>query len=322
MNNATSPMPTKQTQNKEKKIKRPVNGILLLDKPSGITSNGALQRVKHLFHAKKAGHTGSLDPLATGMLPICFGESTKFSQYLLEADKTYIVTAKLGQRTTTSDAEGDIVSEREVPELSEALLNKALEKYRGDIDQVPSMFSALKHNGQPLYKLARQGITVERKSRRIHIFENTLLGFERDLIQLKIHASKGTYVRTIIDDLGEDLGCGAHVVILRRTQVAKYPVDQMVTIEELEAQYDAQNISKLDHLLLPTFTAVDHWPQVTMTPVMVSYMRQGQAVQVPGAPAKGWMRLADKSGIMFGIGEIQDDGLVAPRRLIRSSTQT
>lgn len=304
------------TQQQNKRLKRRVNGILLLDKPQGLSSNQALQKVKWLFKAKKAGHTGSLDPLATGMLPICFGEATKFSQYLLEANKTYLVTAKLGERTTTSDAEGEIVDRRPLPEaLTREKIDAVLQQFRGDIDQIPSMFSALKHNGTPLYKLARQGITVERASRRIHVFENSIQSFEDDLLSLRIRCTKGTYVRTIVDDLGEALGCGAHVVVLRRTQVGSYPVDQMISLDDIEAMFDDDQPEKMDYLLLPTATAVAHWQELRVTPVMARYMRQGQAIQIPNAPTSGWVRLADKNGELFGVGEIQDDGLVAPRRM-------
>ena len=213
---------------------RSINGIVLLDKPTDISSNHALQRVKRIFFANKAGHTGALDPLATGMLPICLGEATKFSQFLLDSDKRYIVTAKLGVRTTTSDSQGDVVTERAV-NVNKQQLMAALDTFRGDIMQVPSMYSALKHKGQPLYKYAREGITIDREARPITVYEINLLRFEGDEVDLDVHVSKGTYIRTIVDDLGELLGCGAHVSMLRRTQVADYPYDRMVTIAQLEA---------------------------------------------------------------------------------------
>lgn len=211
-----------------------IDGIVLLDKATGMSSNFALQRVKRFFNANKAGHTGALDPLATGMLPVCLGEATKFSQHLLDSDKRYLVTAKLGQRTDTSDSDGEVVQTRPL-EFTEAQLMSALEHFRGDTLQVPSMYSALKYQGQPLYKYAREGIEVPREARPITVFELNFIGLEGDELTLDIHCSKGTYIRTIIDDLGEMLGCGAHVIMLRRTQVAHYPYDKMVTLEQLEA---------------------------------------------------------------------------------------
>ncbi len=301
---------------------RLVDGVLLLDKPLGQSSNHALQRVKRIYNANKAGHTGALDPLATGMLPICLGEATKFSQYLLDSDKRYTVVAKLGQRTTTSDADGEIVSERPVA-VTQAQIDVALEGFRGETMQVPSMFSALKYQGQPLYKYAREGKEVPREARPITVFELNQLRFEGDELELDIHVSKGTYIRTIIDDLGELLGCGAHVSFLRRTQVAAYPYERMVTIEQLEAllaQAEEQEVSPrtlLDPLLLPMDTAVAELPEVNMTDVVALYLLNGQPVQVPGAPLDGTVRLTMGDAHTFiGLGQIDDAGLVAPKRLV------
>lgn len=218
-----------------KKTRRDVHGVLLLDKPQGMTSNDALQKVKRLFNAKKAGHTGALDPLATGMLPICFGEATKFSQYLLDSDKRYRVIAKLGERTDTSDADGQIISTRSV-NITQSQIDEALTHFRGDILQVPTMFSALKYQGKPLYEYARQGIVIEREARPITIYDNQFIQYDstKHELTLEIHCSKGTYIRTIIDDLGELLGCGAHVIYLRRLQVSNYPIDNMITLDELQ----------------------------------------------------------------------------------------
>src|SRR3990167_10000985 len=207
-----------------------INGILLLDKPLGLSSNSALQKVKNLFQAKKAGHTGSLDPLATGLLPICFGEATKFSQYWLDSDKTYRVRAKLGVRTTTSDAEGDIVFQSEVPHFTLADIEKQMAIFRGDIQQVPSMYSALKHEGQPLYKLARRGIEIERPARPITIYRFDLLRYANEALEMEVHCSKGTYIRTLIDDLGQALGVGAHVIALHRIQVGLFTASRMVAL--------------------------------------------------------------------------------------------
>ncbi len=302
---------------------RDVHGILLLDKPTGISSNDALQQVKRIYNAAKAGHTGALDPLATGMLPICLGEATKFSQFLLDADKRYQVTARLGVRTDTSDSEGQVISVRPV-QVTEAQLHEALNHFRGDTQQVPSMFSALKHQGRPLYEYAREGIEVEREARPITVYELTLLKFDADSVMLDVHCSKGTYIRTIIDDLGERLGCGAHVIQLHRSQVASYPAEKMVTLEQLEQIFDnckSQGIpprEELDPLLLPMDTAVGSLPEVNMSEIVASYVAQGQAVQVAKAPVSGFVRMTVGEPREFiGVGEIDEDGKVAPRRLVR-----
>ncbi|WP_354624644.1 tRNA pseudouridine(55) synthase TruB [Psychromonas sp. MME2] len=300
---------------------RSINGIVLLDKPTDISSNHALQRVKRIFFANKAGHTGALDPLATGMLPICLGEATKFSQFLLDSDKRYIVTAKLGVRTTTSDSQGDVVTERAVNVNKQQLMD-ALDTFRGDIMQVPSMFSALKHQGQPLYKYAREGITIDREARPIIVYEINLLRFEGDEVDLDVHVSKGTYIRTIVDDLGELLDCGAHVSMLRRTQVADYPYERMVTIEQLEALVEQANESDscpyelLDAQLLAMDTAVKHYPEVNITDEMGDYVLHGQPVQVFGAPDNTIVRITVGDAHTFiGVGQMNDDGLIAPKRL-------
>ena len=306
---------------------RDVHGILLLAKPSGITSNDALQQVKRIYNAAKAGHTGALDPLATGMLPICLGEATKFSQFLLDADKRYQVTAKLGQRTDTSDADGSIISTRPV-KFSEAQLQEALARFRGESLQVPSMFSALKHQGKPLYEYAREGIEVEREARPITVYELDLLEFSGDKLVLDIHCSKGTYIRTIIDDLGELLGCGAHVTQLHRSQVARYPAERMLTLEQLQTIFEHCKAEgrppreELDPLLLPMDTAVENLPEVNMSTVVASYVNQGQAVQVPNVPREGFVRMTVGEAREFiGVGEIDDDGKVAPRRLVRIGSE-
>lgn len=232
-----------------------INGVILLDKPTSISSNDLLQKVKRLYNAQKAGHTGALDPLATGMLPICFGESTKFSHYLLNADKRYRVKAKLGIRTDTSDSDGNIIFQTAVKVTTEDILS-CLAHFRGDIMQVPTMFSALKHEGRPLYEYARKGIVIERKARPITIYGNQFCFFDADILELDIHCSKGTYIRTIIDDLGEMLGCGAHVIELRRLQVASYPTDRMVSLEQLENSPRGQ----LNDHLLPIDSPIQEYP--------------------------------------------------------------
>ncbi|AIT62892.1 tRNA pseudouridine(55) synthase TruB [Coxiella burnetii] len=303
--------------NHPKLFKRPVDGVLLLDKPGGMTSNEALQRVKRLFHAKKAGHTGSLDPLATGLLPICLGEATKFSQFLLEADKSYSVKGRLGVRTASGDSESHILTERPIPKLTKRALEKTLSAFRGVIDQTPSMYSALKHKGQPLYKLARQGIEVERKTRQVTIYELTLLDWDNESIELYVHCSKGTYIRTLLDDVGEALGCGAHVVALRRLRVAHYHEDQMIKLAHLEREYDKANYTGLDRYLLPLETMVSHFPAIKLSSSTAFYLQQGQAAMVPNAPTHGFVRLRDQNDQFIGIGEILSDARIAPRRLIQ-----
>lgn len=306
---------------------RPINGVLLLDKPYEMSSNHALQAVKRIYFAQKAGHTGALDPLATGMLPICLGEGTKFSQFLLDTDKTYQVTAKLGVRTTTSDAGGEIVSEKEVS-VSAEQLSSALEKFRGTTQQVPSMYSALKYQGQPLYKYAREGIEIPRESRDITVYKLTLLRFDHDEVDLEIHVSKGTYIRTIVDDLGEMLGCGAHVADLRRLAVGSYPIDNMVTLPQLEtllAEANEQNISPsilLDPLLLPMQSAVEGMPAVYVDDMSANFLRHGNPVQAYNAPEEGSVQVyigendMDEDAEFIGVGFINDDGLVAPKRIV------
>ncbi|MGO2256891.1 MAG: tRNA pseudouridine(55) synthase TruB [Hafnia alvei] len=301
---------------------RDINGVLLLDKHQGLSSNDVLQKVKRIYNANKAGHTGALDPLATGMLPICLGESTKFSQFLLDADKRYRVIARLGQRTNTSDADGEVVQERPV-EFTQEQLDAALEQFRGDSQQIPSMYSALKHQGKPLYEYARQGIDVPREARDITVYELQFIRWEGDELELEIHCSKGTYIRTIIDDLGEVLGCGAHVIYLRRVQVSNYPSDRMVSLEQLQQMVTAaeeagvEPRTVLDPLLLPMDTAASHLPEINLTDVVAAYVLQGQPVQVQGLPAEGMVRInVGEKRRFIGVGEVDDQGRLAPRRLV------
>jgi tRNA pseudouridine55 synthase len=301
---------------------RDVHGVLLLDKPHGLSSNDALQKVKRLFNANRAGHTGALDPLATGMLPVCLGEATKFSRYLLDSDKRYRVIARLGQRTDTSDADGTVVQERPVT-FSESDLLQALESFRGETQQVPSMFSALKYQGRPLYEYARQGIEVPREARAITVYELLFIRHEGNELELEVHCSKGTYIRTIIDDLGEKLGCGAHVAFLRRLAVSKYPVERMVTLEHLntlvaKAQEEGSGIETvLDPLLMPMDSPAADFPQVNLQPAVTAYFKQGQPVRVAGVPSDGLVRVTEgETGEFIGMGEIDDEGRVAPRRLV------
>jgi tRNA pseudouridine55 synthase len=292
---------------------------LILDKPLGLSSNRALQMVKRLYGAAKAGHTGSLDPLATGVLPLCFGEATKFSQYLLDADKAYQSTFTLGVATATGDAEGEVLQTCDASSITEAGVSRALEAFRGEIEQVPSMFSAIKQNGQPLYKLARQGIEVERKARKVVIKQlelRTFRGGSRPEVDIYLECSKGTYVRSIAEDLGRALGCGAHVSALRRTRAGPFSIEDSVSMTTLEALKSNEQVAEMDALLLPADTALGGLPLVRLTESGGYYIRQGQPVQVPNAPSDGMVRVALETGEFLGIGEILDDGRVAPRRLI------
>lgn len=291
-----------------------INGFLLLNKPIGISSNQALTEVKKLFRAKKAGHTGSLDPLASGMLPICFGEATKFSQYLLEADKEYYVEVKLGVRTTTGDAEGSIVATKPVPENIAVNLEQALNNFRGEIEQIPSMYSALKFKGRPLYEYARQGIEIERASRKVLIKELQLISCEQDRLVMVVKCSKGTYIRTLIEDIGEFLGTGAYVSALCRTNVEPYTDKGMITLEQLQEL--AADPESLEQLLLPIDSALSNWPQLELSEALTYYIKQGQPIIVPKAPTNGLVRLISNRNSFIGVGEILLDGRVAPRRLV------
>ena len=279
-------------------------------------------RVEFYSNANRAGHTGALDPLATGMLPICLGEATKFSQYLLDSDKRYRVIARLGQRTDTSDADGQIVEERPVTFSAEQLA-AALDTFRGDIEQIPSMYSALKYQGKKLYEYARQGIEVPREARPITVYELLFIRHEGNELELEIHCSKGTYIRTIIDDLGEKLGCGAHVIYLRRLAVSKYPVERMVTLEhlrELVEQAEQQDIPAaelLDPLLMPMDSPASDYPVVNLPLTSSVYFKNGNPVRTSGAPLEGLVRVTEgENGKFIGMGEIDDEGRVAPRRLV------
>jgi len=294
---------------------RDIHGILLLDKPAGITSNAALQRVKRLYRARKGGHTGSLDPLATGMLPVCFGEATKISGFLLDADKYYRVLVRLGVKTTTGDAEGDVIDIRPVRRISDGELNKVLSEFAGPIEQIPPMHSAVKQNGQPLYKLAHKGIVVERKSRMVVIKDLKVLQFNDDLLEIEVHCSKGTYVRSLAEDIGEKLGCGGHITGLRRLAVGLFDANRMVTLDELQERAETDPGS-LERLLLPIQSALAQWPDVKVSQDIAYFIKKGQAVLVPHAPSQGYVKLYSGETQFMGIGHILEDGRVAPRRLM------
>ncbi|WP_165668636.1 tRNA pseudouridine(55) synthase TruB [Metapseudomonas otitidis] len=300
-----------------KRIRRDVSGILILDKPRGMSSNQALQKVRWLLNAEKAGHTGSLDPLATGVLPLCFGEATKFSQYLLDADKGYETVAQLGVTTTTGDAEGEVLERRDVT-VGRDELEAALGRFRGEIQQVPPMYSALKKDGQPLYKLARAGEVVEREARSVTIARLELLALDSTKATLSVSCSKGTYIRTLVEDLGQVLGCGGHVAELRRTQAGPFNLSQAISLEELEKAHAEGGNEALDRFLLPSDSGLEHWPLVQLSEHSAYYWLHGQPVRAPEAPKFGMLRVQDHTGRFIGIGEVSDDGRIAPRRLIRS----
>lgn len=268
---------------KPRRPRRPIDGVLLLDKPQGITSNQALMRVRHLYQADKAGHTGSLDPLATGLLPVCLGEASKFTQYLLDADKVYVTRIRLGVATTTGDAEGDVVAEAAVPVLDAAAIEQVLDRFRGDIDQVPSMFSALKKDGRPLYELARKGIEIERPARRVTIHRLTMLSVEGDEWTLEAHVSKGTYIRSLAEDIGEVLGCGAHLAGLRRTHSGGLDVAHAVTLDRLAELDEAGR----DALLRGPDCMLADWPAVCLPMDEAGRFLTGmrRKVQTPDMPA-------------------------------------
>ena len=301
---------------KPRKRGRDIHGVFLLDKPQGMSSNDIMQKVKRIFQANKAGHTGALDPLATGMLPICLGEATKFSQFLLDADKRYLVTAKLGERTDTSDAEGQIVETHEVKVKTPEILT-ALEQFRGDILQVPTMFSALKHNGKPLYEYARQGITVEREARPITIFELNFIEYNAPYLTLEVHCSKGTYIRTLVDDLGEALGCGAHVTMLRRTAVADYPTEKMLDWHALQSLAEQQDLALLDALLLPMDTAVAKLPALTLNENQTQGIGFGQRIKFDNPNRlQGQVRLFSHEHRFLGVAMIDENNVIRPQRLV------
>ncbi|MCK5893302.1 MAG: tRNA pseudouridine(55) synthase TruB [Endozoicomonadaceae bacterium] len=299
---------------------RDVNGIIIIDKPTGVSSNEVLQQVKRLYAAAKAGHTGSLDPLATGVLPVCLGKATNLSQYLLDSDKHYRAIAKLGVRTNTGDSEGEIVQERPVA-ITEQDVDAVLETFRGPGEQTPPMYSAIKHNGQPLYKLARAGIEVERKARPITIYRLIMTAFRGDEIELEVNCSKGTYIRTLVEDIGEILGCGAHVINLRRLKSGPYSEENSFTPKALEQIRDGGGHKALDDILMMQDSAVSQMPMVALGEASSFYLMRGQSIQVPRAPTAGFVRIyramTDAQDVFLGIGEITDDGLVAPRRLMR-----
>lgn len=296
---------------------RDVDGILLLHKPVGISSNRALQKARHLFKANKAGHTGSLDPLASGMLPICFGEATKFSGYLLDASKCYRAVCQLGKTTRTGDAEGEVISELPV-QVNRAQIDSVLKQFTGTVEQVPPMYSAIKHKGQRLYHLARTGKEVERPARSIEIYSLKLIDFSDDRLELDIHCSKGTYIRTLAEDIGKALGCGAFVAALERTGVHPFLQQPCYTLEQL-GELANLGMENLDSCLLPVNSALADLPELVIDTCAVALLKQGRAVQVTHAPASVLLALVAESGQFIGVGKVLSDGKIAPKRLMNTA---
>lgn len=298
-------------------LKRDITGILLLDKPKGFSSNNILQKVKKIYYAKKAGHTGSLDPIATGMLPICFGEATKFAQYLINADKLYLVTAFLGIQTNTCDAYGKIIKKK-LLDFGRKKLKQVIKSFEGNLLQTPSMFSALKYKGIPLYKYARKGIEIPRKKRKIIVYKIKLINWEKNILKLEIHCSKGTYIRTIIDDLGKKLGCGAHVIELRRLKVGNY--NKMIDIKKINKIIEKKsfNIKKIDSFLLPICSFFDMYPKIQLSKKEIFSLQKGQTIKILDIILPGLVQITTgKKNKFIGIAEVDQEYQIIPRRLIQ-----
>lgn len=304
---------TTKTRLQFKRIKRPIDGVLLLDKPYGISSNAALQHAKRLYQAAKAGHTGNLDPIATGLLPVCFGEATKFSQFLLDANKTYQAVFKLGQTTSTGDSEGEVIEQHPVEvNLAVDTVKAAMQGLIGKIMQVPPMHSALKFQGKALYTYARAGIEIERAAREVTIYRFTLDAMLGDELTVTVECSKGTYIRVLAEDLGRSLGCGAFMKALRRTRTGGFSLEQAITLEQLEAL----PLEARDRQLLPPDSLVSGFPKVSLDRESAYYFRQGQPIWLPRQQHDGVMVLYDENQALIGIGEVAPDGKIAPKRLI------
>ena len=293
---------------------RALNGLLLFDKPTGESSNRVLQKVKRIFNAAKAGHTGTLDPLATGLLVICFGRTTKIADYLLAVDKQYRVVLKLGETTDSADADGEVLEQRDSSDVTEARILQHAASLAGSIEQIPPMYSALKHQGSRLYELARKGIEVERAPRKVEIHSFELIKPQEDLVTMQVHCSKGTYIRTLVEDLGKLLSCGAHVVELRRTSLGPFTDPKMYSFSEVE-QLAEKGLSELYQILLPTDHALQGWPAVSVDENLMVDMRNGHALEVPNLPAEGLVRIYDMDQQFYGIGKIREDGKMAPKPL-------
>ncbi|XBC37494.1 MAG: tRNA pseudouridine(55) synthase TruB [Buchnera aphidicola (Meitanaphis microgallis)] len=296
-----------------------INGILLINKPGGFSSNNILQTVKRILNIKKAGHTGSLDPIATGMLPICCGEATKLSQFLLNANKRYRVVAKLGQTTSTSDCEGKVIKVRAVDFIFTQLV-KILNSFKGNIQQIPSMYSAIKYRGKSLYKYARKGIVIPRKSRTITIYKLEYINYYNSFLELEITCSKGTYIRTLIEDIGENLGCGAHVIKLHRLQVGNYPESKMITVNQLQSlnQHNAVLfLKKLSKILIPLDTSVSIFPEINLSINEANKIKNGRKIKVFCNLSGTFLRITEGVNKKFiGIGKINETQELLPYRIV------
>ena len=295
----------------------PIDGVLLLDKPQGMSSNHALQRARRLLQAQKAGHTGTLDPMATGLLPVCLGEATKFSSHLLEADKVYRTRVRLGEITATGDAEGEVIERRAVAAFADADIEGVLARFRGEIEQVPPMYSALKHQGRPLYELARQGRTIERAPRRVTVYDTRLLSRDAEGFELEVTCSKGTYIRTLAEDIGHALECGAHITALRRLRTGPFADDAMLTLEALDACGD--QVAR-EATLLPADVLVAHLPRLDVDDTPAARLLQGQQAltDTAGLSLDSLARLY-RDEAFLGLVTVIAAGVVAPRRLIAST---
>lgn len=296
-----------------KRIKRDISGVILLDKPLGFSSNQALQKIKYLLQAEKAGHTGSLDPLASGLLPLCFGEATKFSHYLLDADKSYRALVQLGATTTTGDAEGEVLVSRPV-DVTETQIKKVLNDFVGDIKQTPPMYSALKHQGKALYEYARDGVDIERAARDVSIYQIDFHGFENHQLDLTVACSKGTYIRTLAEDIGAALGCGAHLAGLRRLTAGHFKLEDAITLEAFEAM----TLEQRDACLLSPDATIATLPMVTIDADSEFYLLRGQSVWKANLNIQGSFRVYNEQGVFLGLGEQASDGKIAPKRLLKS----
>ena len=296
-----------------KRIKRDISGVILLDKPLGFSSNQALQKIKYLLQAEKAGHTGSLDPLASGLLPLCFGEATKFSHYLLDADKSYRALVQLGATTTTGDAEGEVLVSRPV-DVTETQIKKVLNDFIGDIKQTPPMYSALKHQGKALYEYARDGVDIERAARDVSIYQIDFHGFENHQLDLTVACSKGTYIRTLAEDIGAALGCGAHLAGLRRLTAGHFKLEDAITVEAFEPM----TLEQRDACLLSPDATIATLPMVTIDADSEFYLLRGQSVWKANLNIQGSFRVYNEQGVFLGLGEQASDGKIAPKRLLKS----
>jgi len=300
-----------------KKVKRAVSGVILLDKPLGLSSNQAMQRVKHLYQAEKAGHTGSLDPLATGLLPICLGEATKFANFLLDADKSYLAHVRLGIKTSTADAEGEIIQQKAV-HIEQTQLQQVLKQFEGEIRQTPPIYSALKVDGKPLYAYARAGQQVEIKARLVNIHQLELVSWQAEQLVLQVTCSKGTYIRTLAQDIGEQLGCGAHLSALRRLSTGNFNIQQAYTLEDLSRM----NLSQLDALLLPVDVKMQHLAKISLTEQQANSILHGQPIATEqDFKINEIIRLYKNRGEFIGLAECRTLGKLNPKRLIRQNSE-